>query len=99
MINLNSFKSWPKKDPNYTVGTNVIRICILGRRSGLTYHKGTKSFSVELGHPLTEYWLSILKPIWEKKNRGKCKICHGSGWDGETYSLSCHGCGGTGKST
>ncbi len=45
-----------------------------------------------LSHPLADWWLSILKPIWAKRNEGKCPICHGTGWDGVGYTLCCVGC-------
>lgn len=78
-------------------GTNVILLRILNRQVGLSYDKNSKDLSVHLNHPLAKYWLSILEPIWEKQRRGKCQTCQGTGWDGETYTLSCMECGGSGK--
>lgn len=50
--------------------------------------------SVSLSHPMSSYWLSILQPIWDEQNKGKCKTCHGTGWDGIGYTLGCIDCGG-----
>jgi hypothetical protein len=106
LLNMNPFNilNWPKMDKwgrteNYPVeaGTNVINIRIFGRFTGLTYFKDNKQISVSLDHPMANYWLSILKPMWEKQNKGKCKTCNGTGWDGIGYILTCVDCGGTGK--
>jgi len=86
-----SFRAWPKKS-KLGYGTNVIPICIFGRETGLTYCKDTKNFSVSLSHPMTNYWLSILEPMWAERNKGKCPVCHDTGWDGHGYTLCCVGC-------
>lgn len=57
------------------------------------------NISVSLSHPMSKYWLSILQPIWDEQNKNKCQTCRGSGWDGETYTLTCMDCAGSGKIT
>ena len=85
------------KDFYISAGSNTVHIRILGRFTGLTYCRNNKDFSVSLNHPMANYWLSILKPIWKKRNEGKCPTCNGTGWDGIGYTLNCIDCGGTGK--
>jgi len=55
------------------------------------------SLSFSCNHPATDYWRSILQPIWDEQNKNICMTCHGTGWDGETYTLTCMDCGGNGK--
>jgi len=68
-----------------------------GKRVGLSHWSDNNSISVELYHPMTKYWLSILQPIWDEQNIGKCRTCNGTGWDGIGYIFTCVDCGGTGK--
>jgi DnaJ-class molecular chaperone len=89
--------SFPQLRPPWKIGSNVKVLSVAGKEIGLTYDINTKQMSVHLNHPLTEFWLSIFKPIWEKENKDKCPICFGSGWDGETYTITCYHCKGTGK--
>jgi len=53
--------------------------------------------SISLSHPISKYWTSVLQPIWDEQNKGKCNECWGTGWDGCGYTWSCSECGGTGK--
>lgn len=93
-------RSWPDLPNPWDwdgCGTNTSMICFQGKRTGLMLDANGDRLSVSLEHPLAGHWLSILQPIWDEANKDKCPGCHGSGWDGETYTISCFDCGGTGK--
>ena len=91
------FDTFPEVCVGRPPGTNTIVFSVLNREIGLSYDINTKKISVRLNHPLAKFWLSIFEPIWRIENEDKCKTCHGSGWDGETYSITCMKCGETGK--
>jgi len=96
--------SWPKPaqpgEPDWyykSPGDNTTIYTFLGREVGLTKCRDNGYISVQLSHPMADFWLSIFKPIWAKQNEGKCLTCRGSGWDGIGYTYTCIDCGGTGK--
>jgi hypothetical protein len=98
-VKLLSYLNWPTKPKPWEHGgdaSNTFQLCLLNRKIGLTWWKDTKEFSVDLSHPLAPWWLKIFEPIWKQKRAECCPVCNGSGWDGETYALTCE-CGGTGK--
>lgn len=99
-----NFKTWPALPKNeweyrngYGIGSTTSIISFLGHDVGLHFDSNGDKISVSLSHPLAKFWLSILQPIWDEQNKGKCKTCHGSGWDGIGYILTCVDCGGTAK--
>ncbi|SRR6266404_6119566 len=94
-------KSWPDVPKEIGEwgwpGTNTSIFGYKGKRIGLTHCSDNDSISVSLSHPLSDYWLSILQPIWDEQNVGKCGTCNGSGWDGIGYVFGCIDCSGSGK--
>src|SRR5580698_3202313 len=89
-LDLNTWPILPKNDweyrGGYGVGDNTSIVSFLGHEVGLSFCSDNGNISVSLSHPMSKYWLSYLQPIWNEQNKGKCKSCHGSGWDGETYT-------------
>jgi hypothetical protein len=100
MLLTSNWKQWPDlpdvHDSQYP-GTNTLMIGYLGKQTGLSYDKDTGRLSVSLSHPMAAKYLAVLQPVWDLQNAAKCPTCHGSGWDGEGYVLSCADCGGTGR--
>ena len=93
------WKTWPDLPDviQHETATNTSIISYKGKKLGLTHFADNNSLSVSLSHPLSKFWLSILQPVWDRQNEGKCKTCHGTGWDGIGYVLTCVDCGGNGK--
>lgn len=91
--------NWPKIEEDYRLvpPTNSYEVEFMERYTGLSIWTDGPSLSVSLSHPMADYYLSILQPIWDEQNKGKCQTCNGSGWDGIGYILNCCDCNGTGK--
>lgn len=94
-------KLWPNlktyDEIYHNTASNTSALVFFGKDVGMRLDSNGDKISVILSHPMAKFWLSILQPIWDEQNIGKCKTCHGSGWDGIGYTLTCIDCGGTGK--
>lgn len=77
--------------------SNTTVFAYRGKDIGLYLRDDAQILSYSLRHPLAKYWESVLKPVWAEQLKGKCPTCHGTGWDGIGYTLTCVDCGGTGK--
>lgn len=91
--------SWPNlaKVVRHEVGTNTSVVSFSGKKVGISIDSNGEKLGISLDHPMGQYWLSFLQPVWNEMKKDKCSTCHGSGWDGETYTISCFECGGSGK--
>lgn len=100
-FDLSSFPDMKTHDEIFRhTATNTTILTFCGKDIGLRFMRDSikgDDLSVSLSHPASKYLLSILQPIWDEQNKGKCETCHGSGWDGMGYTLGCIDCGGSGK--
>lgn len=97
------WRSWPNlktfDEIFHATASNTTALTFFGKDTGLRLHRvyDNDSVSISTSHPMYQHWLSFLQPVWNKQNEGKCPTCHGTGWDGIGYTLTCVDCHGIGK--
>lgn len=99
LIKFNLF-SWPSmktfEEIFHNTASNSSILVFMDRDVGLRLIREGENdkISVSLSHPMSNYWLSILQPIWDKNNsKIQCRTCNDTGWDGIGYILTCVDCG------
>lgn len=99
-----NWREWPSMSTFHEIfhatAQNTTVLTFMGKAVGLSFmatwdenHQRIDTISVSSSHPMAKFWLSILQPIWDEQNKGKCPVCHDTGWDGDGYRLVCWTCG------